>query len=304
MLCHTGKLVWGIESRPVVGFLFKRGQINLIMRKIYNKIKRIGLLSQELKAMWSVADNKTFWKFVWSLFITLPTNLKKQNVNAAFDKMRGYQCVFHAFGKRIIIDGKWLGYAMGSYIRPDYFLPPHYILKEGMTVVDLGASGGDFAILAALFGGKVIAIEAKGSEIKELIENAKLNNCADRIIALHGIVGAGSGCANEKGNFRRILKDNPPPVLNMNEVLKDVEKVDFLKMDIEGSEFDLLSNNTKWLAKVDKVSAEVHSEFGDINWLKETLEKHGFEVTLVIDNQKSTHHGIGKELMYARKLSN
>ena len=59
---------------------------------------------------------------------------------------------------------------------------------------------------------------------------------------------------------------------------------------------------TEWLPKVDKIAAEVHSKFGDLNLLAEQLRKHGFEVSLVVDKGKTTVYGIGKELLYARRV--
>ncbi len=259
-----------------------------------------------------VTDKKTFWKFIWAIIVTTPQNIQRGNVNAAFDKMIGEKCVFKVCGKSVILDGKWLGYAMGSYIRPDYFLPPHFVLKPGMTVVDLGATAGDFAILAALVCDRVIAVEAKADSVEEMKKNAELNQCSDKIIAIHGIVGPKSGFSTdtEKGGegeiFRKHLENNPPmpPHISLNDLLSryNIDKVDFLKMDIEGSEFDLFSRDTEWLPKVDKIAAEVHSKFGDLNLLAEQLRKHGFEVSLVVDKGKTTVYGIGKELLYARRV--
>jgi len=63
----------------------------------------------------------------------------------------------------------------------------------------------------------------------------------------------------------------------------DLETIDFLKVDIEGSEFDLFNSDIGWLSRVKKIAMEVHLEFGDITELASKLESRGFAVWL-LDN--------------------
>jgi hypothetical protein len=62
--------------------------------------------------------------------------------------------------------------------------------------------------------------------------------------------------------------------------------VDFLKVDIEGFEFDLFSGDIGWVRNVEKIAMEVHPDYGDVSALKSTLEKAGFRVWLLDGNRK------------------
>ena len=51
-----------------------------------------------------------------------------------------------------------------------------------------------------------------------------------------------------------------------------------MKVDIEGSEFDLLGTAQSWIDKVERLAVEVHPEHGDADGLATTLNEYGFEV--------------------------
>ena len=68
----------------------------------------------------------------------------------------------------------------------------------------------------------------------------------------------------------------------MDEVLRQspTERIDILKLDIEGAEYDILRPPTPWLASVQCIVIELHGEAAhrDIpGWLREagfTIERH------------------------------
>jgi len=57
-------------------------------------------------------------------------------------------------------------------------------------------------------------------------------------------------------------------------------KIDFLKIDIEGSEFDLFSDSCPWLERVQTIVMEVHVAFGDPRALTAKLQANGFIIEL------------------------
>ena len=61
-----------------------------------------------------------------------------------------------------------------------------------------------------------------------------------------------------------------------------LKTVDFVKMDIEGSEFSLFQA-PNWLRRVKYLSMEVHPEFGRVQPLLEALDHHRF-VWAICDN--------------------
>lgn len=69
------------------------------------------------------------------------------------------------------------------------------------------------------------------------------------------------------------------PVLSMESLLKhlpDKTTVDFLKLDIEGGEKDLLGSNLDWLQRIRSISAEFHPNLVDVAQLIRTVEQAGF----------------------------
>ena len=229
------------------------------------------------------ADAKTTIFFYKAILTSIPQIIRDKNFGVPHSKMRGKPCVFKFFGKKILLDGVAFGYAGEIYIRKCY-THPSFTIQNDDTIVDLGASIGPFSIAAALLGKKVIAVDINKESLEKLKEQAKLNNCLDKIKIVLGAVGPNSGMCIDQ--IKKV------PALEFNQLLKEnnVSRVDFLKIDIEGSEFDLLENNNGWLQKVKKIAMEVHPAYGNPKKLKEILQGHGFNVDLkdlngkIVDN--------------------
>ena len=94
----------------------------------------------------------------------------------------------------------------------------------------------------------------------------------------------------EKGEFsdrKKLVNDeyygSEPAVESIGGIIKkhEVKKIDFMKMDIEGSEFSVLTKDNDWLAIVDKIAMEVHPAYGNERELEAVLENHGFRVWYV-----------------------
>jgi FkbM family methyltransferase len=147
--------------------------------------------------------------------------------------------------------------------------------------MDLGANAGVFSVLAAQLGARVIAVEAQAAELKQLATTLDLNPCcAEAISAVHGLVGQSAGALSNWDCKQ--FGGSMPPVITVGCLLQrfGVRRIDFLKIDIEGHEFSLISDGAEWLNCVTRISMEVHTEFGDPALLVETLERHNFIVCL------------------------
>src|SRR5262249_1553319 len=77
------------------------------------------------------------------------------------------------------------------------------------------------------------------------------------------IIGSSSGLFRD---IRHLVsashyKETPSP-LSMEEIIArhDLGVINFLKVDIEGSEFDLLSSDIEWLSCVENIVMEVHTD--------------------------------------------
>jgi FkbM family methyltransferase len=74
--------------------------------------------------------------------------------------------------------------------------------------------------------------------------------------------------------------------LSVNSLLKlySLDHIDYVKMDIEGAELQVLSINNEWLQTVREIKIEYHTGEEDAAKLKETLKSWGFTVV------RDTHH--------------
>jgi FkbM family methyltransferase len=253
---------------------------NYIMKKYWPKIKR---MLKELLALPFATDTRTCFAFYKAIITSIPQIIRDKNFGVPHSKMCGKPCVFKFFGKKILLDGISFGYAGEIYLRKCY-TPPEFTIERNDIVVDLGASIGPFTIGAALLGQKVIAVDINQESLEKLKKQAELNRCLNKIKVILGAVGPNSGMCIDQ--IKKV------PALEFNQLLKenDISTVDFLKIDIEGSEFDLLKNNNDWLSKVKKIAMEVHPPYGNPKELKEILQGRGFNVYLkdlngkIVDN--------------------
>ncbi|MCJ7442961.1 MAG: FkbM family methyltransferase [Methanotrichaceae archaeon] len=154
---------------------------------------------------------------------------------------------------------------------PLYFLGPNsdysytrmYHLKEGDVVIDCGANVGGFALYAAKSvddSGRVIAFEPDTKNYNKLLENIALNNLRNVIAIKKGVYSENTNRKFfNKGTTSSSLieykytsiKDNTNawnnsvifiPLVALDGELPQlkVDRVDFIKMDIEGSELEAL----------------------------------------------------------------
>ncbi|MHB1533056.1 MAG: FkbM family methyltransferase [Acidimicrobiales bacterium] len=153
--------------------------------------------------------------------------------------------------------------------------------------VDLGANIGLFSILAATEGAQVVAVEAQSGFLPVIEAHASLNCCRDRVKVLHALVSPGTGIlASQEERSRASHWGSDPESLTFENILArcDLKRIDFLKVDIEGSEFDLFRDDLRWLDIVKKLVMEVHLEFGDATPLLNVLGQRGFRCELVDDD--------------------
>jgi hypothetical protein len=59
-----------------------------------------------------------------------------------------------------------------------------------------------------------------------------------------------------------------------------IARIDFLKVDVEGSEFDLFRFADGWLGRVRRIAMEVHPEFGSTPELVDRIRSGGMSVEL------------------------
>lgn len=261
------------------------------------KLGKIFRLLKELLALFFITDFPTFLSYFWAILTSFSQIIKHKSLWPASQKMKGKKTKFKVFNRQIVLSGDYFGRATEIYARKVYFPFPKFKLEKDMTVVDLGADVGVFSVLAGLIAKKVISLEPRSESLEKIRKNAEQNNCLDKIKIIWGMIGPNSGMVADPNISQKIFGSKKPPVLTMQDLFEkhDLKRIDFLKIDIEGSEFDLFKDNLNWLSEVDLIAMEVHASFerhgifipcGDINLIKKTLEKAGFKVWLVDINNR------------------
>jgi len=138
-------------------------------------------------------------------------------------------------------------------------------------VLDVGANSGVFSAIAARkTSQRVYAIEPLSSNIPFLEENIRLNDldnieiCKVAIAAKNGkatlLEYADSSCGTFR-KFREPIRTEVAKCVSLDWFLKRyrIDRVGFLKMDIEGAEYDILLNlSTRVFARIDKLIVEFH----------------------------------------------
>ena len=177
------------------------------------------------------------------------------------------------------------------------YIDQDFNIGKNDTVVDIGANIGAFSILAAkdASNGKVFAYEPDKENHDLLLENKALNN-------LNNLFVSNSAIARKKGYINLFISklndgahsiystDSKNSVKVKSITLRDIfamnnlRKIDYLKIDAEGAEYDILLNTRpNILKRIDKIALEYHdylSNNHDYTDLVRHLKTNGFNVDI------------------------
>ncbi len=132
-------------------------------------------------------------------------------------------------------------------------------LPEGGTFVDIGANVGNHTIYAGLFlaARRIIPIEPNPLACRLLMLNIVLNGLSDQIVFDHIGVGAADVASDgfamterrkNLGASRMVAGEGDIRTVRPDEVLRD-ETPDFIKIDVEGMEMDVLRGLQKTIRR-------------------------------------------------------
>lgn len=167
----------------------------------------------------------------------------------------------------------------------------HIELSQDSIVVDVGANMGDFAIWAASLCplGRVYAVEPMRESISALETNKALNSLQN-IEIIQAALGDHEGeitlsiaGAESSAHFHPDAGTNTQTarLTTLPQLMRDygLEKIDLLKMDCEGSEWDILPAAREVLPRIRQICMEFHLERGwTAEKLAEWLRSNGYEV--------------------------
>ncbi|MGI8807518.1 MAG: FkbM family methyltransferase [Acidimicrobiales bacterium] len=238
----------------------------------------------DIVAVWRHGDPATRRLYVWAIVTSLPEIVRTSSLVPADRKMAGRVCSFRPQPDCVIeVDGGDFSAAREMYCRRVYFARDGFDIRPGETVVDLGANIGLFTTMAAVSGARVIAVEAQSGFLPAMRANLRRNGGEDRAEIVQALVGAETGVLSTEENRRSASAwGDEPDRMGMTELLDryGVTHVDLLKIDIEGSEFDLFRDDG-FLSGVRRLAMEVHPTHGDVRELRSQVERHGFDVALL-----------------------
>jgi FkbM family methyltransferase len=197
------------------------------------------------------------------------------------------------------------------FFKKCHVLPDDYLFKKNPVLIDMGAHIGAYSIWAYSKNktATIISLEPDPRNFRLLKKNIKHNNIKN----IHPVFA----CVSEKtGPVDFFLnKRNPMAsslvIRNVSKIkssgftIKDIiekfglTKIDVLKLDIEGAEFDiLLGLDKRTLNMIDFIDVEYHLVAGHQSEkeLEETLKKNGFQIIL---NKRYHKNYLG--IIYAKK---
>lgn len=182
---------------------------------------------------------------------------------------------------------------------------------------DVGANIGTYSIFAGINGARVISIEPSFMNLEILQRNIVLNQLNDKV----SMIPIGLGSINHLANFY-LSKENltwggahnslgknigydgkalkePLNITGLCVTMDDLVSVfkipapDFLKIDVDGLELDILIGGSELLTKVQSILIEVDQDFvGQDSQISKLLQSLGFERTVPSISPESTQNQI------------
>lgn len=175
-------------------------------------------------------------------------------------------------------------------ILEDYQKERKWAIKKKDIVFDIGAHIGSFSIYAAHKGAKVYAFEPDEKNFEILLKNIKLNNLQPQIKALNfgvyrydGIMTfyKGENAAGHSIVAKESEQKCEISVKTLKTVFEElkISRVDLLKIDVEGSEYEIFSElGIEEYDKIDKIVGEYHLFLDKPGWnfryIKKLLNSH------------------------------
>ena len=161
-----------------------------------------------------------------------------------------------------------------STIIDPYLGPGHIELPEDGIVIDVGANIGDFTMRAAKLcsRGRVYAIEPLSDCIPSITRNAALNSL-ENIEIFHTAVGdhegettlfLAGGRTSESLHFNDSDVTETVPLTTLSRFVAErgIDRIDLLKLDCEGAEWNILPSSKDLLPRIRQICMEFHPDRG------------------------------------------
>jgi len=218
------------------------------------------------------------------------------------DEFQGKKRLYYSGGMDLIINNEKyvLDYLDGYdyptfweiFINGDYEKEPSCVVENGDIVLDIGANKGFFTLNALQKGAsKVYSVEPVKHSYEQI---RKLLNDFPNVEPINKAIGETNGiismfidfdasatnCVTTYGEmFGRESNKVDVESVNINTLIEQIDsKINYMKVDCEGSEFELFKTITeKNLRNIDKLVIETHGDEID-NFVHNTLINNNFKV--------------------------
>jgi hypothetical protein len=247
-------------------------------------------------------------RFLGRFILHLPMIIRDKNLLSLDEPMgrklktlnyRGKQINFDCrFGDQRISNGDikdgtyTFGFIREIFVRDCYFKHhPDHIYSSARVILDLGVNCGTFSSLMSPVADFIIGVDIDPGYLPVVEHNLRLNGLENFALEC-AFMGAGG-----------MFDQGDAPQLNIDDLLEKyhLEKIDLVKMDIEGSEYPLFESN-EWLGRVGALCMEVHKGYPEgFDTMMRALYQRGFEVVLAdqdLDRVENREHA---EFLYAWK---
>ncbi len=173
---------------------------------------------------------------------------------------------------------EWYGGNDCASLSPEWEFAKQMV-REGDTVFDVGAHHGFFSILMAQWvgkSGKVVAFEPSIHNFKILEKNIELNHLSN-VIAINKAVGAFEGIVSLRDEHNSVVVERTSYLTSVSMTTLDAYSgchPNFIKIDVEGFEVDVLRGASKILEMHPGLNIEIH--------LPE-LQHRGYGISSILD---------------------
>jgi FkbM family methyltransferase len=171
------------------------------------------------------------------------------------------------------------------------------ILKKGVNTLEAGANIGYYALLEWRLvqpTGTIYAAEPVTTNFKNLVYNINLNK-PNRILPFKVAFGEKEGestiylsklsnwCTLNKENIQHQIGSETVRVTTIDKFCENKDRINFIRMDVEGYEYEILKGATKTLRKNINIQMEVHPlSIKNLNDFLDILKQNNFFIKYAV----------------------